>query len=334
MRVAINGFGRIGKLIFREYLSGKYKDIEIVAINDSSCAKVAAHLLKYDSIHGILRDNVQYSENELIIDDRHYRYTSKKEPSEIALDDVDLVLECTGKYKSKEKCQAYFNAGCKRILISAPGEGVDLTVVYGVNDDQIQSCHKVLSNASCTTNCLAPLVKVINRSIGIKYGHMLTVHSYTGDQRLVDMGHTDLRRARAAASSMIPTSTGAAKAIGLIFPELAGKLHGSAVRVPVQDVSFIDFSFISRTNTSKEDINNLMLEASNTDLKGILGYNDLPLVSSDFKTTRFSSIFDATQTNVTEENLCTISGWYDNEYAFACRMLDVAEKIDLLRNEQ
>ncbi len=327
MKIAINGFGRIGKLILREYLTGNYKDIEIALINDCSCAKVASHLLKYDSTHGILPYDVQYTENELIVGGAHIRYTSERDPSCLVLDDVDLVLECTGKYKSKEKCQAYFAAGCKKVLISAPGDEVDLTVVYGVNDDKITKNQKVLSNASCTTNCLAPLIKVMDRSIGISYGHMLTIHSYTGDQRLVDSGHTDLRRARAAANNMVLTSTGAANAIGLIFPDLVGKLHGSAVRVPVPDVSLVDFSFVSEKPTTREEINALMLEASQKDLKGILGYNDLPLVSSDFITSKFSSIFDATQTSVTKDNLCTIVGWYDNEYGFACRMLDVAHKI-------
>jgi len=325
MNVAINGFGRIGRLILREWLTGNYGEINIVLINDSSCSSVASHLLKYDSVHGVLPNEVQCTEDSIIIDGKSIRYTSERDASKLPLENVDLVFECTGKYRSKEKCQAHFAAGCKRVLISAPGENVDYTVVYGVNHDGLKPEHKVISNASCTTNCLAPLVKVLHESIGIESGYMSTVHSYTGDQKLVDAGHVDFRRARAAANNIIPTSTGAAKAIGLIFPELIGKLHGVAIRVPVPNVSLVQLTFIAKRDTYAQEINDLMLQSSLNELKGTLGYNDKPLVSSDFNSTRYSSIFDSTQTDVVDGKLCTVTAWYDNEYGFSCRMLDVAK---------
>lgn len=327
MKVAINGFGRIGRSVLREWLTGNYNDINVVLINDSSCQSVASHLLKYDTTHGIIPNEITYDDTSIIIDGKKIRYTSDRDASRLPLDDVDMVFDCTGKYKSKDKCQDHLSAGAKRVIISAPGENVDFTVVYGVNHDKLTLNHTIISNASCTTNCLAPLVKVINRSTGIECGQMSTIHSYTGDQRLVDAGHVDLRRARAAANNIIPTSTGAAKAIGLIFPELTGKLNGCAVRVPVPNVSLVDLTFIANRDTSQEEINELMLEASRTDLNGVLGYNDKPLVSSDFNTSVYSSIFDSAQTTVVNNRLCHIVAWYDNEYGFSCRMLDVAAYI-------
>ena len=327
MRVAINGFGRIGRLVFREWLSGRYKNLDIVSVNDLSSSSVTSHLLKYDSTHGVLPYDIDARDNEIVVNGKSVRHTSKQDANDLDLSDVDLVFECTGKYKSRKTCGAYINAGSKKVLISAPGEDVDFTVVYGVNDDKLSNDHVFISNASCTTNCLAPLIKVLDRSVGIQCGHMSTVHSYTCDQRLVDAGHKDLRRARAAASNIIPTSTGAAKAIGLIFPELSGKLHGSALRVPVQNVSLVEFTFISKVATSVEEINALMLKASNSDLNGVLGYSNKQLVSSDFNTTRYSATFDSTLTSVVDETLCTVVAWYDNEYGFSCRMLDVAERL-------
>lgn len=329
MNIAINGFGRIGRLILREWLNKKYKNLNIVAINDLSCSAVASHLLKHDSVHGTLNIEVSKSDNEIIADGHKICYSSEANPENLHWEKlgVDIVLECTGKFKTKEKCLPYFNMGVKKIIISAPGENVDKTIVYGVNDNAITSSDNIISNASCTTNCLAPLVKVLKDTIGIEYGDMLTVHSYTGDQRLVDMGHTDLRRSRSAGCNIVPTSTGAAKAISLIFPEFKGKLHGLAVRVPVPDVSLVNFTFLSKKCTSIEEINNLMRIASDTYLKGILSYSDEPLVSSDFISSTFSSIVDTNLTNVQNGNLCTIISWYDNEYGFSCRMLDIAQKV-------
>lgn len=317
-------------MVVREWLTGNYKNADIVAVNDLSPTTVTSHLLKYDSTHGILPYEVESTADEIIVNGKHVRYSSEQDINNLNWQDVDLIFECTGKRCCGEKCKSYITSSNKKVLISAPGEKVDFTVVYGVNDNQLSKDHTIISNASCTTNCLAPLIKVLNRNLGIKCGHMSTIHSYTGDQRIVDAGHKDLRRARAAANNIVPTSTGAAKAIGLIFPELTGKLHGSALRVPVQNVSLVELTFISKKATSVNEINDMMLEASKTDLRGILGYNDKPLVSSDFNTTKYSSTFDATLTNVLDETLCTVVAWYDNEYGFSCRMLDVAERLALL----
>lgn len=327
VKIAINGFGRIGRLILRELITGNYPGLDVVMINDASCSKVASHLLKYDSTHGTMHNTIEYDEDSITIDGKRIKYTSDRNIENLSFCGIDLVLECTGKFKSSEACANHFRVGAKKVLISAPGENVDFTVVYGVNDDKLTANHKIISNASCTTNCLAPVVKVLDESVGIECGHMVTVHSYTGDQKIVDTGHTDLRRARAAASNIVPTSTGAAKAIGLIFPHLSGKLHGAAVRVPVQDVSLIDMSFIAKRDTSADEINNLMRQASCNALKNVLAYNDIPLVSSDFITSRASAVFDATQTSVTNGRLCSVLAWYDNEYGFSCRMLDVANVL-------
>lgn len=329
MRAFINGFGRIGRLILREWLTNKYKDLDIVAINDLSRSSVAGHLLKYDSVHGVLNADVKTNESKIIINENEINYFSEANPSNIPFKKlgIDVVLECTGKFKSREKCKVYTDTGVKKVIISAPGENVDKTIVFGVNSCDITKGDTYISNASCTTNCLAPLIKVLKDTVGIECGDMLTVHSYTGDQRLVDMGHHDLRRGRAAACSMVPTSTGAAKAIELIFPEFKGKLHGSAIRVPVPDVSLVNFTFLSKKNTSIEKINNIMKIASEGNLKGILGYSELQLVSSDFKTSAFSSVFDASLTHVQNDKLCTIVSWYDNEYGFSCRMLDLASLL-------
>lgn len=330
MKIAINGFGRIGRLVFRELAENNFSNLNVVAVNDLSCSSLSSHLLRYDSVHGRFDANISCKENEIICNEKKIYYSSIKSPEnlEIWRDlGVDIVLECTGKFKSKEKCSGYIENGAKKIIISAPGKNVDKTIVFGVNDNCITKNDDVLSCASCTTNCLAPLVKVLKDSVGIISGDMLTIHSYTADQRLVDMSHTDLRRSRAAACNIVPTSTGAAEAIGIIFPDLTGKLHGYAMRVPTPNVSFVNFTFLSERKTSIKEINSLMKDAAETHLSGILGYNDEKLVSSDFISTKYSSIFDSTLTNVQDGNLCTVTSWYDNEYAFACRMIDLAKKL-------
>lgn len=324
LKLAINGFGRIGRMVYRAFLENKPEGVEIVAINDLSSAAVSAHLLKYDSVHGILPQNVSSDEGHLIVDGKSINYLQQADPSNLpwASLGVDIVLECSGFFTSKESASKHIKAGAKKVLISAPGTDVDLTVVYGVNHQKITKDMTVISNASCTTNCLAPIAHILDKNIGIKRGFMTTIHSYTGDQRLVDTAHKDLHRARAGAVSMIPTSTGAAKAVGLVLPELAGKLDGVSVRVPTPNVSMIDLTCEVARDTSKEEINAMMQEASNKDLKGILGYNTLPLVSIDFNHNPHSSVFDAIQTYVIEGSFVRIMSWYDNEWGFSNRMLD------------
>lgn len=324
LKLAINGFGRIGRMVYRAFLENKPNGIEIVAINDLSSAAVSAHLLKYDSVHGILPQNVSSDDSRLIVDGQSINYVQQADPANLpwASLGVDIVLECSGFFTSKESASKHIKAGAKKVLISAPGTEVDLTVVYGVNHQKITKDMTVISNASCTTNCLAPVAHILHKNIGIKRGFMTTIHSYTGDQRLVDTAHKDLHRARAGAVSMIPTSTGAAKAVGLVLPELAGKLDGVSVRVPTPNVSMIDLKCEVSRDTSKDEINAMMLEASNKDLKGILGYNTLPLVSIDFNHNPHSSVFDATQTYVMEGSFVRIMSWYDNEWGFSNRMLD------------
>jgi len=324
LKLAINGFGRIGRMVYRAFLENKPNGIEIVAINDLSSAAVSAHLLKYDSVHGILSQNISSDDHHLIVDGKAINYVQQADPSNLpwASLGVDIVLECSGFFTSKESASKHIKAGAKKVLISAPGTDVDLTIVYGVNHQKITKDMTIISNASCTTNCLAPVAHILHKNIGIKRGFMTTIHSYTGDQRLVDTAHKDLHRARAGAVSMIPTSTGAAKAVGLVLPELAGKLDGVSVRVPTPNVSMIDLTCEVAQNTSKEEINVMMQEASNKDLKGILGYNTLPLVSIDFNHNPHSSVFDATQTYVIEGSFVRIMSWYDNEWGFSNRMLD------------
>ena len=329
VKVAINGFGRIGRNILRSIIENKNDNIKVVGINDLGPIETNAHLLKYDSVHGILNRNVIINGSDLNVGTGPIKVTSERNPENLPWKelDVDVVLECTGIFTSKEKAQQHITAGAKKVLISAPASGVDLTVVYGVNHKKISSEHQILSNASCTTNCLAPLAYVLNKSIGIENGFMTTIHSYTGDQPTLDTMHSDLYRARAAAANMIPTSTGAAKAVGLVLPELDGKLDGVAIRVPTQNVSVVDFKFNSKKETSIEEINEAIKIASENELKNILSFNDKKLVSSDFNHNPSSSIFHSDQTKVMNKKFVRILSWYDNEWGFSNRMCDTALEI-------
>ena len=329
VKVAINGFGRIGRNILRSIIENKNDNIKVVGINDLGPIETNAHLLKYDSVHGILNSDVLINGSYLDVGKGPIKVTSERNPENLPWKelDVDVVLECTGIFTSKEKAQQHITAGAKKVLISAPASGVDLTVVYGVNHKKISSEHQILSNASCTTNCLAPLAYVLNKSIGIENGFMTTIHSYTGDQPTLDTMHSDLYRARAAAANMIPTSTGAAKAVGLVLPELDGKLDGVAIRVPTQNVSVVDFKFNSKKETSIEEINEAIKIASENELKNILSFNDKKLVSSDFNHNPSSSIFHSDQTKVMNKKFVRILSWYDNEWGFSNRMCDTALEI-------
>ena len=329
VKVAINGFGRIGRNILRSIIENKNHNIKVVGINDLGPIETNAHLLKYDSVHGILNKDVIINGSDLNVGTGPIKVTSERNPENLPWKelDVDVVLECTGIFTSKEKAQQHITAGAKKVLISAPASGVDLTVVYGVNHKKISSEHQILSNASCTTNCLAPLAYVLNKSIGIENGFMTTIHSYTGDQPTLDTMHSDLYRARAAAANMIPTSTGAAKAVGLVLPELDGKLDGVAIRVPTQNVSVVDFKFNSKKETSIEEINEVIKIASENELKNILSFNDKKLVSSDFNHNPSSSIFHSDQTKVMNKKFVRILSWYDNEWGFSNRMCDTALEI-------
>ena len=325
LRVAINGFGRIGRLVYRAILEANNDGIEVVCINDLGPTESNAHLLKYDSTHGILPQDVKVDGDTMDAGQGPVRVTAERDPANLPWKelDVDIALECTGFFASKEKASAHLEAGAKRVIVSAPASGADITVVYGVNSDQISADHTVISNASCTTNCLAPVAYVLNEAVGIERGFMTTIHSFTGDQRTVDTLHSDLHRARTASGSMIPTSTGAAKAVGLVLPELNGKLDGTSVRVPTANVSLIDFTFTPGKETSVEEINGAVeAAASNGPLKGILGTNDLPLVSVDFNHNPHSSVFDLSETQVIEGNFVRVLSWYDNEWGFSNRMVD------------
>ena len=328
VKIGINGFGRIGRNIFRALHERKdLNDIDIVAINDLGDASTNAHLLKFDTAHGKFSKNVECDEKNLVVDGKKIHAFSDRNPENIPWKDanVDIVLECTGIFTSKSQCTKHIEGGAKKVIISAPGKSdVDATIVYGVNHQTLDSSHKVISNASCTTNCLAPIAKVLNDEIGIEGGIMTTVHSYTNDQVLTDVYHSDLRRARSATQSMIPTKTGAAAAVGLVLPELQGLLDGFAIRVPTINVSFVDFTFSTKRKTSLNEINETIKLASDTNLKGVLGYNELPLVSIDFNHTVHSSIFDSTLTKVINGNQVKVCSWYDNEWGFSNRMLDVA----------
>ena len=329
VKVAINGFGRIGRNILRCIIENKNDSIKVVGINDLGPVETNAHLLKFDSVHGILNKDVIINGSDLDVGTGTIKVTSERNPENLPWKelDVDVVLECTGIFTSKEKAQQHITAGAKKVLISAPASGVDLTVVYGVNHKKISSEHQILSNASCTTNCLAPLAYVLNKSLGIENGFMTTIHSYTGDQPTLDTMHSDLYRARAAAANMIPTSTGAAKAVGLVLPELDGKLDGVAIRVPTQNVSVVDFKFNSKKETSIEEINEAIKIASENELKNILSFNDKKLVSSDFNHNPSSSIFHSDQTKVMNKKFVRILSWYDNEWGFSNRMCDTALEI-------
>ena len=330
MRVAINGFGRIGRLVYRAILESKRTDIEVVCINDLGPAATSAHLLKYDSVHGILPFEVKATDTSLDAGQGPVKITAERDPAKLPWKDlgVDIALECTGIFTSKAKAGAHLTAGAKRVLISAPADDADLTVVYGVNNDKLTAQHTIVSNASCTTNCLAPVAYVLNNAMGIVRGFMTTVHSYTGDQMVVDTLHKDLRRARAAAVSMIPTSTGAARAIGLVLPELKGKLDGSAIRVPTPNVSMIDLTFVASKKTSVQDVNDAIRKAATSgSLKGILGISDEPLVSHDFNHDPRSSILDSMETQVIDGDFVRVLSWYDNEWGFSNRMVDTMGAI-------
>jgi glyceraldehyde 3-phosphate dehydrogenase len=323
VRVGINGFGRIGRVVFR----AGFEHVEIVGINDLSSVATAAHLLKYDSTHGRYGKSVSHDEKNLIVDGKKIPMSATKNPAEIPWKQwgADLVLECTGAFKGKEDFMKHVAGGAKKVLVSAPADGVDLTVVYGINHTAYDpSKHQVLSNASCTTNCLAPVAKVLNDTFGIEQGMMTTIHSYTNDQQVLDAAHKDLRRARSAALSMIPTSTGAAKAVGLVLPELKGKIDGTSIRVPTPNVSLVDLTFRSNKPVTIDSVNDALKKASESSLKGVLAVEKDQLVSVDFNGNTFSSIVDLPSTMVMGQNMAKVFSWYDNEMGFSSRMIDMA----------
>ena len=326
MKVAINGFGRIGRLVLRAILESERTDIEVVSINDLGDAKANALLFARDSVHGAFPGKVETDGKDLIVNGRHIKVTAERDPAKLPHKDfgIDIALECTGFFTDADKAKAHIEAGAKKVLISAPGKGVDLTVVYGVNHDKLTAAHNIVSNASCTTNCLAPVAKVLNDVIGIERGLMTTVHAYTNDQKILDQYHKDPRRARAAGMSIIPTTTGAARAVGEVLPELKGKLDGSAVRVPTPNVSMVDLTFQPKRDTSLEEVNGALKAASEGALKGILDYTDEPLVSIDFNHHKASSTVDSLETAVLEGKLVRVLAWYDNEWGFSNRMADTA----------
>jgi glyceraldehyde 3-phosphate dehydrogenase len=326
VRVAINGFGRIGRLVLRSIIENKRTDVEVVAINDLGPVETNAHLLKYDSIHGTLPADVSVEGDSIVVDGKKIKVTAIRDPKDLPHGElnVDIAMECTGIFASKEKASAHLEAGAKRVIVSAPASGADKTIVYGVNHDTLTADDLVISNASCTTNCLSPVAKVLNDTIGIEKGIMTTVHSYTGDQPTLDRMHGDLYRARAAAMSMIPTSTGAAKAVGLVLPELNGKLDGFALRVPTPNVSVVDLKFIAKKDTTIEEVNGAIKAAAEGPLAGILGYTEVKHVSTDFNHDSRSSVFHADQTKVMDGNMVSILSWYDNEWGFSTRMSDTA----------
>ncbi len=329
VRVAINGFGRIGRNILRAIVESARDDIIVVGINDLGPIETNAHLLRYDSVHGKFPADVKVSGNDLDIGQGPIKVTSIRDPKDLPWKElnVDIAMECTGIFASREKASMHLDAGAKRVLVSAPASNVDLTVVYGVNHQKISKDHLVISNASCTTNCLAPIAMALNNGVGINQGFMTTIHSYTGDQPTLDTMHSDLYRSRAAAGNMIPTSTGAAKAVGLVLPELNGKLDGVSVRVPTQNVSVVDFKFNASRTTSVDEINNIIKESANGELKNILGFTDEPLVSSDFNHDSHSSVFHMDQTKVMDNTFVRVLSWYDNEWGFSNRMSDTAVAI-------
>ncbi len=328
VRVAINGFGRIGRMVFR--IAFENKEIEIVGINDLMDPKTLAHLLKYDSVHGVYNHEVEAGENSIIIDGKEIKIYAQRNPEDLpwkALD-VDVVAECTGLFRTKEKAELHLKAGAKKVLISAPATGEDITIVLGVNDKEYdKEKHHVISNASCTTNCYAPITYILNKHWGVKRGFMTTVHSYTNDQKVLDLPHKDLRRARAAGVSIIPTTTGAAKAIALVIPELKGKLDGISVRVPTPNVSLVDAVYEVEKDVTAEEINAKMKEYAEGEMKGILKYTELPLVSKDYNGNSHSSILDALNTKVMEGNMVKLLSWYDNEWGYSSRMVDVMANV-------
>src|ERR671939_1225806 len=332
VRVAINGFGRIGRNVLRAIVESGRKDIEVVAVNDLGPVETNAHLLRFDSVHGRFPSEVGVEGDSLVVDGHKIKVTAIKNPAELPHRElkVDIALECTGIFTAKDKAKAHLDAGAKRVIVSAPADGADLTVVYGVNHDKLTKDHIVVSNASCTTNCLAPVAKVLHDAVGIEKGFMTTVHSYTNDQPTLDQVHKDLYRARAAALSMIPTSTGAAKAVGLVLPELKGKLDGISIRVPTANVSVVDFKFIAKRATTKDEVNEAVKRAADQQLKGILGYTNAPNVSTDFNHDAHSSVFALDQTKVMDGTLVRVMSWYDNEWGFSNRMADTAVAMSKL----
>ncbi|MCJ8519578.1 glyceraldehyde 3-phosphate dehydrogenase [Pseudorhizobium tarimense] len=330
VKVGINGFGRIGRNVLRAIVESGRTDIEVVAINDLGPVETNAHLIRYDSVHGKFPGTVTVSGDTIDVGRGPIKVTAVKDPKELPWGDVDIALECTGIFTSKEKASAHLSNGSKRVLVSAPSDGADKTIVYGVNHASLTKDDLVVSNASCTTNCLAPVAYILHRTFGIQKGYMTTIHSYTGDQPTLDTMHKDLHRARAAALSMIPTSTGAAKAVGLVLPELKGKLDGSSIRVPTPNVSVVDFKFVASRDVIKDEINAAMKEAAEGELKGVLGYTEEPLVSIDFNHDSHSSTFSGDQTKVLEGNLVRILSWYDNEWGFSNRMADTAVALGKL----
>ncbi|TPI46685.1 type I glyceraldehyde-3-phosphate dehydrogenase [Mesorhizobium sp. B2-9-1] len=326
VRVAINGFGRIGRNILRAIHESGRKDIDVVAVNDLGPVETNAHLLRYDSVHGRFPHEVTVDGDQISVGKEKFKVTAIKDPTQLPWKElgIDIALECTGIFTARDKAAAHLTAGAKRVLVSAPAEGADLTVVYGINHDKLTKDHIVISNASCTTNCLAPLAAVLHETVGIEKGMMTTIHSYTGDQPTLDTMHKDLYRARAAALSQIPTSTGAAKAIGLVLPELKGKLDGISIRVPTPNVSVVDFKFIAKRSTSAQEINEAVIAASNGKLKGVLSVTHHPNVSIDFNHDPHSSIVALDQTKVMDGNFVSVLSWYDNEWGFSNRMGDTA----------
>jgi glyceraldehyde 3-phosphate dehydrogenase len=326
VRVAINGFGRIGRNVLRAIVESGRTDIEVVAINDLGPVETNAHLMRYDSVHGRFPGTVTVAGDTIDVGRGPIKVTAVRNPAELPWKElnVDIALECTGIFTARDKAAAHLEAGAKRVIVSAPSDGADLTVVFGVNDHKLTKDHRVISNASCTTNCLAPVAYVLNEAVGIDHGFMTTIHSYTGDQPTLDTMHKDLYRGRAAALSMIPTSTGAAKAVGLVLPELNGKLDGSSIRVPTPNVSVVDFKFVAKRSTTVAEINDAIKSAANGKLKGILGVTDAPNVSIDFNHDSHSSIFHLDQTKVMEGTFVRVLSWYDNEWGFSSRMSDTA----------
>ncbi len=327
-KVGINGFGRIGRLVFRAAL--KHPEVDVVAINDLTDSATMAHLLKYDSVHGILDSDISAQDNAIHVDGKSIAITSIKDPEKLRWNDfgVDIVAECTGLFRDRDNAAKHLTAGARKVIISAPAKDPDITIVLGVNSNRYEPAqHHIISNASCTTNCLAPVAKVLLENFGIRSGLMTTIHAYTGDQRLLDFPHRDLRRARAAALSMIPTTTGAARAVALVLPELDGKLNGLAIRVPTPNVSIVDFvAIVEKSGITVSDVNDALKKASQESLAGILGFSELPLVSSDFNGSAFSSIVDAPTTYVVE-NMVKVLSWYDNEAGYSNRMVDLAAMI-------
>ncbi|MCJ8159478.1 type I glyceraldehyde-3-phosphate dehydrogenase [Sphingomonas sp. LaA6.9] len=332
VKVAINGFGRIGRLVARAILERADSGLELVAINDLADAKANAMLFKRDSVHGAYPGTVEVDGNDILVDGKRIRVTAERDPAKLPHKElgVDIALECTGFFTNRESAQKHLDAGARRVLISAPAKGVDLTVVYGVNHDKLTAEHVIVSNASCTTNCLAPVAKVLNDTVGIERGLMTTVHAYTNDQKILDQIHEDPRRARAAAMSIIPTTTGAARAVGEVLPELKGKLDGSAIRVPTPNVSLVDLTFTPKRDVTKDEINSILKAASEGALKGVLAYTDEPLVSIDLNHNPASSTVDSLETAVLEGKLVRVVSWYDNEWGFSNRMVDTAGAIGKL----